>query len=77
MSLQQYATQQATHVLYGVEEGGHLPVCFLLSELLDLNPWSNRDVTVTGRLYQVEGWQYPLLKVENIMRLDNVQAAGK
>ena len=68
ISLRQNATRTTTHALCKIEGGQMVPVCFLQSPRMNLQPWENRDVTIMGKARQIDGWTVPLVIVENVLR---------
>ncbi len=68
VSLRENASAYASHVLCESRNFTLVPVCYLHSSIIDLQPWENLMVEVTGEEISIKGWTRPVLKVDGIIR---------
>ncbi|NLF92247.1 MAG: SH3 domain-containing protein [Oligosphaeraceae bacterium] len=68
ISLQGNASAYASHVLCESRNYTLVPICYLHSSIIDLRPWENLVVEVTGEEITIKGWTRPVLKVDGIIR---------
>ena len=68
LSLRNQATANATHVLCERKGQNFQPVCYLVSNLINLKDWEGQAVLLSGKEMKIKNWRRSIIVVDSIRK---------